>query len=151
MKQSGFKLAMDDVGSAYSGLRIISMIEPDFIKLDMELTREARHNRVKMELLKAIAGFSTDAGIPMIVEGIETEEELDTVARLGVQLVQGYLMGRPAAIPAKKRPSRPWRRHDRRRPRALRREEQPSGWLVSPAETCQIASIHSRARWGPGP
>lgn len=102
VKQSGFKLAMDDVGSAYSGLRIVSMIEPDFIKLDMELTREARRNRVKMELLKAIAGFSNDAGIPMIVEGIETQEELDTVAQLGVHLVQGYLMGRPMAMPAKR-------------------------------------------------
>ena len=101
VKQSGFKFAMDDVGSAYSGLRIISMIEPDFIKLDMELTREAQHNRVKMELLKAIAGFCADAGIPMIVEGIETQEELDAVIQLGVHLVQGYLMGRPAAIPAK--------------------------------------------------
>lgn len=103
VKESGFKCAMDDVGSAYSGLRIISMIEPDFIKLDMELTREAQHNRVKLELLKAIAGFCTDAGIPMIVEGIETQAELETVTQLGVHLVQGYLMGRPAAIPAKKK------------------------------------------------
>lgn len=101
--QAGFKLALDDVGSGYSGLRIISMIEPDFIKLDMELTRGAQHSRVKMELLKAIAGFCTDAGIPMIVEGVETEEELATVTKLGVHLVQGYLMGRPAAMPARAR------------------------------------------------
>jgi EAL domain-containing protein (putative c-di-GMP-specific phosphodiesterase class I) len=107
VKQSGFKFAMDDVGSAYSGLRIISMIEPDFIKLDMELTREAQHNRVKMELLKAIVGFCADARIPMIVEGIETQEELDTVTQLGVHLVQGYLVGRPAAIPAKGKASPP--------------------------------------------
>lgn len=99
VKQRGFKLAMDDVGSAYSGLRIISAIEPHFIKLDMELTREAHRNRVKMELLKAITGFSTDAGIPMIVEGIETEDELDTVRELGVHLVQGYLVGRPSTTP----------------------------------------------------
>jgi len=99
VKQRGFKLAMDDVGSAYSGLRIISMIEPDFIKLDMDLTREAHRNRVKMELLRAITGFSTDAGIPMIVEGIETEAELDTVTQLGVNLVQGYLVGRPSLVP----------------------------------------------------
>jgi EAL domain-containing protein (putative c-di-GMP-specific phosphodiesterase class I)/GGDEF domain-containing protein len=99
VKQRGFKLAMDDVGSAYSGLRIISTIEPHFIKLDMDLTREAHRNRVKLELLKAITGFSTDAGIPMIVEGIETEDELDTVTRLGVHLVQGYLVGRPLLMP----------------------------------------------------
>ena len=108
VKQCGLKFAMDDVGSAYSGLRIVSMIEPDFIKLDMELTREARHNRVKLELLKAMVGFCADARIPMIVEGIETPEELDTVTQLGVQLVQGYLIGRPAALPVrgKARPAR---------------------------------------------
>jgi EAL domain-containing protein (putative c-di-GMP-specific phosphodiesterase class I) len=106
VKQAGLKFAMDDVGSAYSGLRIISMIEPDFIKLDMELTREARRNRVKLELLKAIVGFCTDAGIPMIVEGIETAEELETVTNLGVRLVQGYLMGSPAALPARRRKPR---------------------------------------------
>lgn len=99
VKQRGFKLAMDDVGSAYSGLRIVSMIEPDFIKLDMELTREAHRNRVKMELLKAISGFCADASIPMVVEGIETHEELATVTELGVHLVQGYLVGRPSAEP----------------------------------------------------
>ena len=99
VKQRGFKLAMDDVGSAYSGLRIISMIEPDYIKLDMDLTREAHRNRVKMELLRAITGFSNDAGIPMIVEGIETDDELGTVTSLGVQLVQGYLVGRPSVTP----------------------------------------------------
>jgi EAL domain-containing protein (putative c-di-GMP-specific phosphodiesterase class I) len=98
VKEFGLKLAIDDVGSAYSGLRIISMIEPDYIKLDMELTREAHRNRVKMELLKAIAGFCTDAEIPMIVEGIESEEELETVRQLGVGLVQGYMMGRPATM-----------------------------------------------------
>jgi len=99
VKQRGFKLAMDDVGSAYSGLRIISMIETDYIKLDMDLTREAHRNRVKMELLRAITGFSNDAGIPMIVEGIETDDELGTVTSLGVQLVQGYLVGRPSVTP----------------------------------------------------
>lgn len=101
VKQRGFKLAMDDVGSAYSGLRIISTMEPHFIKLDMELTREAHRNRVKMELLRAITGFSKDAGIPMIVEGIETEDELSTVTALGVHLVQGYLVGRPSPTPSR--------------------------------------------------
>ncbi|HLA91567.1 MAG TPA: GGDEF domain-containing phosphodiesterase [Gemmatimonadaceae bacterium] len=101
LKQSGFKVALDDVGSAYSGLRIISQIEPDYIKLDMELTRAAQSNRVKMELVRAIAGFCTEASVPMIVEGVETREELEAVTSLGVHLVQGFLLGRPAAIPGK--------------------------------------------------
>lgn len=98
VKRAGFKFAMDDVGSAYSGLRIISEIEPDYIKLDMELTRDAQNNRVKMELVKAIARFCEETKVPMIVEGIESPEELATVTALGVNLVQGYLLGRPSAL-----------------------------------------------------
>ena len=100
VKSSGFKFALDDVGSAYSGLRIITEIEPDFIKLDMELTRAAHGSRVKMELIRAVARFCAEAGVPMIVEGVETREELQTVTGLGVQLVQGYLFGRPERSPA---------------------------------------------------
>jgi EAL domain-containing protein (putative c-di-GMP-specific phosphodiesterase class I)/GGDEF domain-containing protein len=100
VKASGFKFALDDVGSAYSGLRIITEIEPDFIKLDMELTRAAHGSRVKMELIRAVAGFCAEAGVPMIVEGVETAEELQAVTELGANLVQGYLVGRPVNSPA---------------------------------------------------
>ncbi|MDP3774796.1 MAG: EAL domain-containing protein [Gemmatimonadales bacterium] len=100
VKRSGFKFALDDVGSAYSGLRIITEIEPDFIKLDMELTRAAHGSRVKMELIRAVAGFCAEAGVPMIVEGVETPEELQAVTKLGIHLVQGYMIGRPARVPA---------------------------------------------------
>jgi EAL domain-containing protein (putative c-di-GMP-specific phosphodiesterase class I)/GGDEF domain-containing protein len=99
VKQAGFRLAIDDVGSAYSGLRVISEVEPDFIKLDMELTRGAPTNRVKMELIKVIAQFCYEAAIPMIVEGIETTAELEAIQSLGVHLVQGFLFGQPARAP----------------------------------------------------
>jgi EAL domain-containing protein (putative c-di-GMP-specific phosphodiesterase class I) len=95
VKRLGFKVALDDVGSAYSGLRIISEINPDFIKLDMELTRGAHNNRVKGELIRAVTGFCTEAGVPMIVEGIETPQELEAITSLGVHLVQGYFVGKP--------------------------------------------------------
>lgn len=99
VKASGFQFAIDDVGSAYSGLRTISEIQPQFIKLDMELTRAAHDSRVKMQLVGAIAGFCRDAGVPIIVEGVETREELAAVAGVGIELVQGYLFGRPAPAP----------------------------------------------------
>ncbi len=100
VKRLGFKFALDDVGSAYSGLRIISEIEPDFIKLDMELTRAAHSSRVKTELIRAVAGFCVEAGVPMIVEGIETPEELEAVTKFGAHLVQGFLVGRPERTPS---------------------------------------------------
>lgn len=100
VKAGGFRLALDDVGSAYSGLRLISEIEPDFIKLDMELTRGAHESRVKKELVRAVSRFCDDSNVPMIVEGIESAEELDAIADVGVKLVQGYFLGRPVKDPA---------------------------------------------------
>ena len=99
VRQAGFQFAMDDVGSAYSGLRVIAGIEPNFIKLDMELTRDAHNQRVKMELVRAIASFCAETGVPLIAEGIETADELHAVLGLGIGLVQGYLLGRPVAAP----------------------------------------------------
>ena len=103
VRRSGFQFAMDDVGSAYSGLRVIAGIEPNFIKLDMELTRDAHNQRVKMELVRAIARFCTETGVPLIAEGIESADELNAVMELGIHLVQGYLLGRPAAAPGQER------------------------------------------------
>ncbi len=99
LRQAGFQFAMDDVGSAYSGLRVVAGIEPNFIKLDMELTRGAQNHRVKMELVRAIARFCAETNVPLVAEGIETADELAAVRELGIHLVQGYLLGRPAAAP----------------------------------------------------
>ncbi len=104
LKRSGFKVAVDDVGSAYAGLRVVSEIEPDFIKLDMQLTRGADSDHLKRQLIGAVAKFSTDAGVPLIVEGIETPAELDTVRALGIRLAQGFLFGPLLRVPGKARP-----------------------------------------------
>lgn len=93
LKHSGFKIAVDDVGAAYSGLRVISEIEPDFIKLDMQLSRGAHGSGVKQHLINAIVRFCKDARLSLIAEGIETREELEAVASLGIHLVQGFLFG----------------------------------------------------------
>jgi EAL domain-containing protein (putative c-di-GMP-specific phosphodiesterase class I) len=103
LKRAGFRVAVDDVGSAYAGLRVVSEIRPDFIKLDMHLTRGADSNLIKRQLIGAVAKFSRDAGVPLIVEGVETAEELATVRELGIQLAQGFFFGPLAATPQKPR------------------------------------------------
>ena len=97
IKKLGVKVSIDDVGSAYSGLRLIAGINPDYIKLDMELTRGVQDSRVKTKLITAITRFSKEAHIPLIVEGIETNEELAALKRVGVRYAQGFLFGRPRA------------------------------------------------------
>jgi len=95
-QNQGFRLAMDDVGSAYSGLKTIAEIRPDFMKIDMSLTRGVHANDIKRELLSTICKFSRTTGITVIAEGIEEAEDLRTVREIGIRFAQGYLLAKPA-------------------------------------------------------
>lgn len=95
----GFRLAIDDVGSAYSGLQSIAEVQPDFIKIDMSLTRDLHRNGIKRDLIHTINRFSRSSGISLIAEGVETVEELRELHRIGVVLAQGYLFARPEHPP----------------------------------------------------
>jgi EAL domain-containing protein (putative c-di-GMP-specific phosphodiesterase class I) len=91
----GFRLALDDVGSGYSGLQTIAEIKPDFIKIDMALIRELHLHPIKQDLTATIVRFSTQSGVMLIAEGVETIEELRCLQGLGVRFAQGYLFARP--------------------------------------------------------
>jgi EAL domain-containing protein (putative c-di-GMP-specific phosphodiesterase class I) len=100
-RAQGFRLAIDDVGSAYSGLQSIAEVRPDFIKIDMSLTRDLHRNDIKRDLIHTINKFSCMSGIALIAEGVETVEELRELQRIGVVLAQGYLFARPTSpLPA---------------------------------------------------
>ena len=93
----GYKVAIDDVGTGYSGLWSIAEIRPDFIKLDMSLIRGIDHNPVKRALIETFRTFSEKVGCGIIAEGIETETELSSLVAMGVHYGQGYFLGRPSA------------------------------------------------------
>lgn len=95
IRSLGLQLAIDDVGSAYSGLRMIAEVRPNFIKVDMGLTRGVEDDLVRQELVGAIGAFAQRLGSPLIAEGVETREELDALRAMGVRYVQGYLLARP--------------------------------------------------------
>jgi len=95
----GFRLAIDDVGSAYSGLQSIAEVAPDFIKIDMSLTRDLHRNGIKRDLIQTINKFSSMSGISLVAEGVEKIEELRELQRIGVSLAQGYLFARPGFPP----------------------------------------------------
>ena len=98
-RSNGFRLAMDDVGSGYSGLQAIAELAPDFIKADMGLVRDIHRNPIKRELIATIRRFSDSTGITLIAEGVETQEELKSLRELGVRCAQGFLFARPGAPP----------------------------------------------------
>jgi EAL domain-containing protein (putative c-di-GMP-specific phosphodiesterase class I) len=91
----GFRMAVDDVGSGYSGLKSIAELRPDYIKIDMALIRDIHLHPIKQDLTATIARFSLNSGTTLIAEGVETIEELRCLQRIGVRYAQGYLFARP--------------------------------------------------------
>lgn len=94
-KSQDYSIAIDDAGSGYSGLNLISDVNPHFIKLDMQLIRGISKDRLKFSLVKGMVEFSKASNISIIAEGIETYEELETIINLGVQYGQGYYFQKP--------------------------------------------------------
>lgn len=99
LRALGFGLAMDDVGSAYSGLHSIVEIAPDYIKADTSLVRDVHANPLKRELISTIRRFADQTGIRLIAEGVERPEELEALRDAGVRWAQGYLFGHPSRAP----------------------------------------------------
>jgi EAL domain-containing protein (putative c-di-GMP-specific phosphodiesterase class I) len=92
------RIAVDDVGAGYAGLRHILEIEPDLLKLDIALVRSVDQDAAKRALIGSIVTFGRGAGCTVVAEGVETRAEADTLLSLGVTLGQGYLFGRPERI-----------------------------------------------------
>ncbi len=98
-KESGFKVAIDDLGAGYSGLQMLSELLPDyidFIKLDMSLIRDIDQHDFKQQIISFMLKLTKDISTNIIVEGIETMDELRTVNQLGIQFAQGFLFASPS-------------------------------------------------------
>ncbi|WKL58631.1 EAL domain-containing protein [Asticcacaulis sp. ZE23SCel15] len=96
----GFKTAIDDFGSGYAGLGLLSKFQPDLVKIDMDLIRDIDKDRVKRVILNNTIKILTELDIQVICEGIETHAEYTVLKDMGVKLMQGYLFGRPAVAAA---------------------------------------------------
>lgn len=93
----GFGLAVDDIGTGYGSLEAIANLKPEYVKVDISIVRQIHQSPVKQALLKALLDIGRKVGSKIIAEGIETQEELDTVRGLGVDYGQGYRLARPAS------------------------------------------------------
>jgi EAL domain-containing protein (putative c-di-GMP-specific phosphodiesterase class I) len=94
-KRQGFRTAIDDFGAGYSGLNLLAEFQPDYIKLDMALTRNIDQDRVRRAIVHGIMETCRLLGLGVIAEGIETVNECLALQDLGVHLFQGYLFARP--------------------------------------------------------
>ncbi len=94
-KEQNYGIAIDDVGSGFSGLNTIVEVKPLFIKLDKYLIENINVDHTKLIMCRALVEFCKQAHIKVIAEGIEKPEELEELIELGVDYGQGYFLARP--------------------------------------------------------
>jgi EAL domain-containing protein (putative c-di-GMP-specific phosphodiesterase class I)/DNA-binding response OmpR family regulator len=94
----GVRLSIDDAGSGFASLRHILRLQPDFIKLDRSWIHGVDTDPARQALIAGLRHFADQTGAVLIAEGIEQEEERVALLDLRVELGQGYLLGRPAAL-----------------------------------------------------
>lgn len=94
-QNSGYKIALDDIGIGYSGLQFIVSLSYNFIKLDPVLVKKIDQNPAKKNLINSITKLADKINAKIIAEGIEQKEELNLLTNLGVDYGQGYLFASP--------------------------------------------------------
>ena len=97
LRHAGLQIAIDDAGSGYSGLESILQLRPEYIKVATSIVRNLHADTIKRQVITALATLGEQIQAPLIAEGIEQREELDSLLALGVRMGQGYLLGKPQA------------------------------------------------------
>lgn len=95
----GIKVALDNVGVGYSTLDILNKLHPDYIKIDRNYVQDCHVNKDNQKFLKNVIHIAKEFNITVLAEGIETEEEFEYVKQIGIELAQGYHIGKPSQDP----------------------------------------------------
>jgi EAL domain-containing protein (putative c-di-GMP-specific phosphodiesterase class I) len=99
LRALGVRLAVDDAGAGFASLRHTLQLAPDFIKLDVSLTKGIDEDRSRRALAAGLIGFARELPAEIIAEGIETSAELETLQELGVRFGQGFFLAAPGELP----------------------------------------------------
>ncbi|MGZ4969479.1 MAG: EAL domain-containing protein [Methylobacter sp.] len=98
-RRMGFEIAIDDLGAGYSGLRLWSELQPEYVKIDMHFIQGIHSDPIKFNFVRSIQNIASSLNCNVIAEGIETEDEFKVVEQLGITHAQGYYFARPTVIP----------------------------------------------------
>jgi len=96
-RRAGMRLAADDVGAGNAGLRLLSAISFDIVKIDLSLVQGGTMHDPSHGVLRALQELANQWRVSVVAEGVETAAQLAVVRTLGISAAQGYLLGRPAA------------------------------------------------------
>ncbi len=97
-RNAGFGVALDDIGSGWSGLNMLHEYKPDYVKIDMDLVRGVDTDSFKQTIVGHLISIARELGIVTIGEGVETQAEGAWMTGAGVDYLQGYLYGKPAPL-----------------------------------------------------
>lgn len=98
LRDKGFEIEMDDFGTGYSSLNMLTDIPIDALKMDMSFVRSMLNDDTSLKLVELIIDISKFLDVPVIAEGVETEEQLNTLKELECDIIQGYYFSKP--VPA---------------------------------------------------
>jgi diguanylate cyclase (GGDEF)-like protein len=98
-RASGMRLAADDLGAGNAGLRLLSDLRFDVVKVDLGLVQRSSPGAPSSAVVESIVAFATRTGALVIGEGVEHEEQVEQLIGLGVTAAQGYLFSRPGPLP----------------------------------------------------
>lgn len=96
LKGMGFRIALDDIGSGYSGLSLLAALRPDFVKIDRALVHGAHNSRMRIGVLEALISMAQRLGCATVAEGLEDVEDVELCRNLGVGYGQGYYFAPPS-------------------------------------------------------
>ena len=91
----GVSFSLDDFGSGHSNLDYVIEMPVSIIKLDLNMTRSYFNNEKAKFVVKAAVNMAHDMGMRVVSEGVETREQADGIAQLGIEYIQGYYFSKP--------------------------------------------------------
>jgi EAL domain-containing protein (putative c-di-GMP-specific phosphodiesterase class I) len=99
-RANGYGVALDDLGSGYAGLSLLADLNPDLIKIDRELISKSTTSKIHRSICESLVRIGKETGKLVLAEGVEKVEEMELMRAAGVDLFQGFLFGKPNAVPA---------------------------------------------------
>ncbi len=96
LRELGFRIAIDDLGGGHARMGTFTPLDTDFVKLDMSLVRDVDKHPMKQRLIRSVTDLCRGQGTKVVGEGVETEAEARVLVDLGCDLLQGYLLAKPA-------------------------------------------------------
>ena len=95
LRESGFRIEMDDFGSGYSSLNMITEIPIDVLKMDMKFIRNMNKDAKSLKLVELVIEIADYLGVPVVAEGVEDKSQVDQLKSMGCELIQGYYFSKP--------------------------------------------------------